>query len=323
MSSFIMPTSFFRVVSVFVVSLGPMQASAAVPGAPRNLRVSFVTRSDILLEWTPDALAIRYKAEFRRSSEATSGTFQSYGPGATFMNTNLVVGLLPVNVPHEFKIYAGNEDGWSQAALLSPGVSATDPPQIPTNVRQVSYNETSVTLTWSMPSLSPPATGFKILIRQCRTRDATDLCDPFMTYRQPGADKDFETSQQEMKLVGLQKSYLYEVAVLARNLNVAGYSDGQVEVLRIRPREPLLGVSMDLQVTGVTSSKVFLDWTQCAGAHWYRLEYRQSEIGSGAWLYTATSVTQDTRGAVENLDTGSNLYNIKCVCVAVVVVVVD
>jgi hypothetical protein len=144
-----------------------------------------------------------------------------------------------------------------------------------------------------------------------------------MTYRQPGADKDFETSQQEMKLVGLQKSYLYEVAVLARNLNVAGYSDGQVEVLRIRPREPLLGVSMDLQVTGVTSSKVFLDWTQCAGAHWYRLEYRQSEIGSGAWLYTATSVTQDTRGAVENLDTGSNLYNIKCVCVAVVVVVVD
>ena len=48
---------------------------------------------------------------------------------------------------------------------------------------------------------------------------------------------------------------------------------------------------MDLRVKGVTRSQVLLEWTQLLGAEYYRVEYRQSPVGSGPWLYSSTSVT--------------------------------
>jgi hypothetical protein len=45
--------------------------------------------------------------------------YESYGPGATFTQPSLIVGLLPVNVEYEFKIYAGNNDGWYAYMCIS------------------------------------------------------------------------------------------------------------------------------------------------------------------------------------------------------------
>jgi hypothetical protein len=284
-----------------LVLFAPALAFAAVPAAPSDVAVNFVTRNEISMFWTAPFGALRYKADYRR---AGSGGYESFGPGAIFTLPSLVVGMLPVNVAYEFKIYAGNDEGWSGAALLSPGIAPVDPPQVPIMVRQISFNETSATIAWSMPSSSPPATLFKVSIRQCRTRDSTDVCDPFMFYRTPGATADLETKEQQLKLIGLQKEYIYDVAVLARNFNIKGYSDAQIDVLRIQPRGALQGATITLQVRGVTSSQVSLHWTALPGAKWYRVEYRPTAIGSGSWLYSAMSITQGTAAAVENLDAG-------------------
>ena len=42
------------------------------------------------------------------------------------------------------------------------GIAPVDPPQVPIMVRQVSYNETSATIAWSMPASSPPASHYKV-----------------------------------------------------------------------------------------------------------------------------------------------------------------
>jgi hypothetical protein len=125
-----------------------------------------------------------------------------------------------------------------------------------------------------------------------------------MIYRPPGASADLETAQQQLKLIGLQKYYVYDVAVLARNLNIAGYGGRQIDLLRIQPRGPLLAATITLRVLGVTSTQVSLQWTPLPGATWYRVEYRPTQIGSGAWLYSATAMTQGTAAVVENLDQG-------------------
>ena len=103
-----------------------------------------------------------------------------------------------------------------------------------------------------------------------------------MIYRPPGASADLETAQQQLKLIGLQKYYVYDVAVLARNLNIAGYGGRQIDLLRIQPRGPLLAATITLRVLGVTSTQVSLQWTPLPGATWYRVEYRPTQIGSGA-----------------------------------------
>ena len=66
-----------------------------------------------------------------------------------------------LQVLYEFKIYAGDEDGWSDAAAVGP-VAPVDPPERPILVRQLSFNQTSVTIAWSMVSSSPPASHFKV-----------------------------------------------------------------------------------------------------------------------------------------------------------------
>lgn len=46
------------------------------------------------------------------------------------------------------------------------------------------------------------------------------------------ADEDLEIATRELQLVGLSRDYIYDIAVVARNLNVAGYSDMQLDFLR-------------------------------------------------------------------------------------------
>ena len=150
--------------------------------------------------------------------------FISFGPAATFAQPQVNIGMLTVDTPYEFRVYAGNDYGWSAAAVLPAAVAPTDPPQRPTGVRLLSFNQTSATIAWSMPAESPPATLYQVMLRQCRVRDGLDVCDEFQAYRMPGADAALEVPGQQVQLVGLTTNAVYQVAVLARNLNVAGYS---------------------------------------------------------------------------------------------------
>ena len=82
---------FFILIACCAIS----QVGAAAPAAPDDVKVEYVTRSEISLVWTRPAGALRFKAEYRK---AGSASYESYGPGATFTQPSLVVGLLPVNV---------------------------------------------------------------------------------------------------------------------------------------------------------------------------------------------------------------------------------
>ena len=73
----------------------PVLTYAAVPAAPADVAVNFVTRNEISLSWTAPVGALRYKVDLRR---AGSGDYESYGPEATFTQSNLMVGMLTVNV---------------------------------------------------------------------------------------------------------------------------------------------------------------------------------------------------------------------------------
>jgi hypothetical protein len=262
------PTTLERTnVTINAVLNDEQQVTSGAPGAPSDVRVEWVTRSEISLVWTAPQGALRFKAEYRATT--SSPDFISFGPGSTFQRPGVVIGLLQVAVPYEFRIFAGDDEGWSDYAFLSD-VSPTDPPVRPTGLRELSYNQTSVTIAWSTPPESPLPTLFQVHIRQCRRRQAQDVCDAFRPYRKPGAQSDLETPEQEVQLVGLVPRALYDVVVLARNFNIAGYTQPQVDFLRISPRDRLLGSAMDLHVLGVTRSQVFLQWSPIMDAAYYR-----------------------------------------------------
>jgi len=91
--------SFARCCIATCAIFAPLLAYAAVPAAPDDVAVNFVTRNEISLSWTAPVGARRYKADYRR---AGSGAYESYGPGATFTLPKLMVGMLLVNVSRPY-----------------------------------------------------------------------------------------------------------------------------------------------------------------------------------------------------------------------------
>lgn len=270
--------------------LGLLRAvSAAVPPAPTSLLASFVTRTEVALQWGAAAGAAMYKAEYRRTG---AGSFNSFGPGATFSFTSLRVGELEKDSGYDFRIFAGNGDGWSSYAELL-NIAPVDSPQPPTEITEWAHTETTVSLTWTPPS-HPAATFFRVQVSACRKQvgqaecidgrpclaDRTVVCGDYSPYIESGIVKEYTTTPAIVR--GLVKGVTYFFAVESRNLNVGGYENGGSLPVRVVPRGAYQVAPTNLIVTGVERDKVYLSWEAAPAATHYKIQYRQSK--TSVWL---------------------------------------
>jgi hypothetical protein len=206
------------------------QARAVAPVAPPNLRIAFVTRTELALQWDPAPGATFYRAEYRQ----TGGVYQSFGPGATLSRTSLMIGELVKGRSYDVQIYAGNSDGLSPPTSL-PGVTPTDSPLPPTGVAEAAHTKDTITLTWTPPS-NPSATNFRVLLSECRKQIGQAECDrkrPCLTdrsvkcsnyeyYTESGVIKEFTSAPAILRQ--LDTDIIYFFVVEARNLNIGGTS---------------------------------------------------------------------------------------------------
>jgi hypothetical protein len=295
-SRFGLPFRMFLLLGLLSAVLG------AAPPPPAGLQAAFVTRTEVALEWGASAGATIYKAEFRLTG---AGSFESFGPGATFDRTTLRVGELTKDSGYDFRIYAGNADGWSSRAELL-NIVPVDSPQPPTEVTEWAHTETTVSLTWTAPS-NPSATHLRVQVSECRKQvgqaecvdgrpclaDRTVVCGDYVPYVEGGVVKEFTATPAIVR--NLVKGVTYFFAVEARNLNVGGYENGGSLPVRIVPRGAYEEAPTNLIVTGVEQTKVYLSWEEATGATHYKIQYRISK--TSVWLPNTAGydiITTDT-----------------------------
>lgn len=206
------------------------QARSAIPPAPPNLRVEFVTRTEIALQWDSSTGATAYSADVRETQG--SETWLPFGPGATFVTTSLRLGELTKNVAYDVRIYAMNSHGRSAPSTLS-SIVPVDSPLPPTQVREAAHTKTTISLTWTPPA-SPAATHFRVLVSECKKSvgqdecatgrpclsDRTVKCSDYALYKESGVVKEFSGTPALVK--GLTNGLVYFFVVEARNLNIGG-----------------------------------------------------------------------------------------------------
>ena len=217
---------------------------AAIPHPPQNLRVPFVTRFEVAVAWEPPSFtnssnaATMYKLEYRE--QGSDNAWTSYGPGAIFEENTLRLGSLRENTAYDVRVFAGNSDGWSDAAELTDHdeVRTTNPPDPPENVRAAAFTETSLSLTWD-DAQGPSATHWRVKVSECEKKvwqvacnfteglrpclaDRTVRCTDYAFYQdqESGVVKEF-TSRPAI-VQGLKQGYNYFVIVEGRNLNING-----------------------------------------------------------------------------------------------------
>ena len=270
-----------------------------VPSAPANLHVNFVTRLEIALQWDPVPSATKYKAEMRESA-CSSCPFVSYGPNALISGPYLRIGNLIENVQYDIKVYAGNSDGWSTAASLidDPSVTPVDAPDPPTEVLEVSFDESSVTLTWDAPT-HPAATHYQIFLSECSKQigqsnctgqtpcltDHTVQCSDYSPYTMGSSGGEWLSTIVAVQ--GLHEDHIYFFYVTARNLNINGYQYGGSPPVHFTPTRAYSGAATNLVVQGVRDTSVLLAWTAAPGAVEYRVQWRAPIIGD-PWTGSAT-----------------------------------
>jgi hypothetical protein len=217
-----------KVLFISLLNFSRICVAQTIPSPPSNLRVAFVTRTEVALQWDPSAGATYYRAEYR----ATGGVYQAFGPGATFSRTSLLIGELVKDRSYDVRIYAGNSAGVSQPTSLL-GVTPTDSPQPPTNVAEAAHTKTTITLTWTPPS-NPTATNFRVLVSECRKQigqaecvqgrpclsDRTVKCSNYDYYRENGAIKEFTSAPAIVRQLNTDMIYFFVVE--SRNLNIGG-----------------------------------------------------------------------------------------------------
>ena len=309
---------------------------AAIPHPPQNLRVPFVTRFEVAVAWEPPSFtnssnaATMYKLEYRE--QGSDNAWTSYGPGAIFEENTLRLGSLRENTAYDVRVFAGNSDGWSDAAELTDQdeVRTTNPPDPPENVRAAAFTETSLSLTWD-DAQGPSATHWRVKVSECEKKvwqvacnfteglrpclaDRTVRCTDYAFYQdqESGVVKEF-TSRPAI-VQGLKQGYNYFVIVEGRNLNINGYDYGGSLPVRVTPRGAFDSAPSNVRVMGVESGRVRLQWEAAAGATHYRVQYRRPAV-SETWQPTsaerkAQHITTGTEFVVKEL-TQNEIYQFR------------
>ena len=266
------------------------------------------------MQWDPTPTASQYKAEIRESL-CSSCPFLSYGPNARLLNPYLRIGNLKENVQYDVRVYAGNSDGWSPPASLIGDTTVTPvhAPQPPVEIRQLSYDENSVTLTWDAPPNSP-AIRYQLFMSECSKQigqsnctgqgpcltDHTIQCQDYAPYTQGSSAGEWLTNTVIVR--GLQEDHIYFFYVTARNLNINGYEYGGSPPAHFTPTRAYARAATSLAVQGVTAASVLLAWTAAQGAVEYRVQWRNPAVGDP---WTGSATVTDTSYEVPSLATGA------------------
>ena len=286
---------------------------AVIPNPPTNFRVTFVTSFEVALQWDPVPNALQYKLKLR-DAQCTTCLFRSYGPDAGILVPYMRLGDLQDNTLYEIFVYAENADGLSPpAALINPSMARpVHAPQPPTNLREVSHDENSVTLQWDPPA-NPSATQYQVFMSECTKQvgqgncstlgpclsDRTVVCSDYALYHYAGINSELNSSRAF--IANLHEYHIYFFYVQARNFNIMGYENGGGSPIQVVPRPAYSKAAIDLEVLGVTTTSVLLAWTAAIGAVQYKVQWR---IPASANAWTGSMVTPDTQVTVTGLSLG-------------------
>ena len=282
-----------------VAAAGVPTAEGTVPAAPTNLNVPYVTRFELAVAWVPPVGATMYKLEYRESNTGPPSAYTSYGPGATFDETLMLLGDLQEGTNYDLRVYAGNADGWSPAAALEGNVNTktTNPPDPPLGVKQSAFTETSMSLTWT-DAAGPTATHWRVKVSECEKRiwqaecvdgrpcltDRTVRCGDYEYYKENESIVEFTSKPALIK--NLRSGYTYFMVVEARNHNVNGYDYGGSLPVTLTPRGAYDSAPTNLRVNGVQHNAVLLSWDAAPGATHYRIQFRVP-AESASWFPTS------------------------------------
>ncbi|UJR23285.1 hypothetical protein I4U23_026301 [Adineta vaga] len=124
-----------------------------VPGAPRDLKVSGVTRSTCQLQWSPPnsdgGSPIQGYIIERQTEKRWVRALPTIVEGTTVQLVDLIEGSI-----YDFRVAAVNEEGQGPYSRPSESVTIKDPYDVPTQPGPIDIHEltdTSCTLTWKPP----------------------------------------------------------------------------------------------------------------------------------------------------------------------------
>ena len=211
------------------------------PGAPEDVAVLARSTDFIGLAWRPPAKDGGAPVTGYEVTDESGHIAQVISPFAFFG------GYAPDTV-HSFVLRAINSAGLGEAVSFTARTATdpTPPPDVPTaprDVTVVSTTKSTIALTWREPEGDggSPVTGYSV------------------NY---GGDVSLETQATSIVLDGLQPATRYPISVAALNDMGPGPIVTVVATTAIdpAPRPVAPSVPRDVQVTGVTSSSIALDW---------------------------------------------------------------
>ena len=252
---------------------GSNDLSVAPVSQPKEVNALIITDialESISLRWEPATFprATSFRLEYLDQSVET--TQQSYTA------TGLTSGA-----PISFTVFARN---FNALGYEPKGVSVTvtpiGPPGFATTLRIVGVTTTSVTVEYDPVELVN-VTKIKVQIKRYSAEHWTEFGEYQCRIDEQYLDTP-PTCSTTLVIDNLVLGVLYEVRVLQRNSNAAGYLTDGAKVLVISPTlKPTRSVS-NLQVTGVTTSSVFLEFDRPLGVDaplFYKVLYSEADSG--------------------------------------------
>lgn len=261
---------YYRVVAVSDSNLTSVPATAvatrltSTAATPTNLSAAQVTASGVLLTWSgPDGVTFNVYKNGQPIASAVTGTAyldSTVSPGSSYSySTASVDGSGAISAPCA---------ALSVTTPAAPSSYDTAPPSAPTSLQATALSDTYVELTWQASTDNVAVTSYEIL----RNGVQVGATSPANLY--------FYDSDPEP---GGPNNYSVIAFDAAYNQSLAATVSGTANADQTHPNTPI-----DLQVTEVSSSTIWLSWVQPwdnIGVVGYQLTRT-----SGVYPYTTTNL---------------------------------